>query len=80
MVTIVQKFKRVDQEDLYLYISMIEDLYDKAFISDYKNLAEVISNEFDVDCMEQDIREYYAPSIKQDEEDLRLQYKNLGYE
>lgn len=69
--------KREVYKELEVYIDLVEEKYNKVF-SDYQDLADKINLNFGTIFAKEDVEHYYDKYYLQEEEDMKLQFKNLG--
>ena len=72
--------KKPTSNELEVMVDLIHATYKQIKFSDYKSIAEHISNDFEVEVNAQDIYNYYEGVYKQEQEDTLLTMKNAGIE
>lgn len=62
--------------EIEMYIFMLEDAKMKVY-TDYSEIQQDLRSEFDLNVDISDIAKVYLPDINEEEEDLRIMYKNV---
>lgn len=77
--TIVAK-KGVGMDELHLYLTMLKDHKLITNTTPHAEMARLIYANFGVIVSKKSIQNYFNPSVNEEELDLVLAYRNLGYE
>jgi predicted ATP-grasp superfamily ATP-dependent carboligase len=75
LVHVEHEVKR--EEDLVYLINKIPKSFSN--LNNYQEIINVIKDMFNVTVTLEQLEEYYSPNASEIEEDLRLQFKHLGY-
>jgi predicted ATP-grasp superfamily ATP-dependent carboligase len=75
LVHVEHEVKR--EEDLVYLINKTPKSFSN--LNNYQEIINVIKDMFNVTVTLEQLEEYYSPNASEIEEDLRLQFKHLGY-
>lgn len=68
--------KKLSKDELEMAVHLVYSIYKRSDCRTAKELADLVSNEFDCNCLEQEVKYLLKEQILE-EEDMELIYNNI---